>query len=75
MENKDQPAFTMLDPNGGYTAYGLTKREYFAGIAMQGLLATRKYSEGIAYNPALTSISLEISDDLLKQLDTKPALQ
>lgn len=30
---------SMLDPNGSFTQYGLTKREFFAGLAMQGLLA------------------------------------
>ena len=30
---------SMLDPNGSFTQYGLTKKEYFAGLAMQGLLA------------------------------------
>jgi len=42
---------SMLDPNGSFTQYGLTKREYFAGIAMQGLLANHNYSnnaEGLA---------------------------
>ena len=33
MENKDKAAFPLGDRKG------LTKREYFAGLAMQGLLA------------------------------------
>ena len=46
---------------------GLTKREYFAGLAMQGLLAsnsgqTSKY---------LVKKAIESTDELLKQLENK----
>ena len=35
---------------------GLTKREVFAMAAMQGLLASGKYSEGVAFHPALVNV-------------------
>lgn len=38
------PAFPVVAENGlGHIADGLTKREYFAGLAMQGLLAGRTH--------------------------------
>lgn len=48
MENKDLPAFPIVNSEGfptldfrieKHTTMGLTKREYFAGIAMQALIA------------------------------------
>lgn len=43
---------------------GLTKREYFAAMAMQGLCSTGKY------NSSLTpSISVHISDALIAELN------
>ena len=45
---------------------GLTKREYFAGLAMQGLLA----KEGVwSSDEILAQRSIEIADELLKQLE------
>lgn len=46
------------------TKFGLTKREYFAAMAMQGLCSTGKY------NSSLTpSISVHISDALIAELN------
>lgn len=42
LPNGEQQAFPSVDfgpPNGGVSP-GLTKREYFAGLALQGLLAS-----------------------------------
>ena len=39
MENKDRPAFPVTK-DMGYADTGLTKREYFAGLAMQGLISS-----------------------------------
>ena len=45
--------------------YGLTKREYFAGLAMQGLL-----SEGSMVNGSeLIKSAIKFADELLKQLE------
>jgi hypothetical protein len=44
MKNRDMPSAPIIDSHGvfimqGLPSIGLTKREYFAGLAMQGLLA------------------------------------
>lgn len=44
MTNPDDPAFSVFGPlrkdsNGGIPPCGLTKREYFAAMAMQGIHA------------------------------------
>ena len=76
MENGKQSAFP-LDGNhiGHPDTIGLTKREYFAGLAMQGLLAnengfivstTEKTSES-AINKAKFCVIM--ADELLKQLE------
>lgn len=51
--------------DGSITTYfGLTKREYFAGLAMQSFISTGKSNmEEIAI------ISVKMGDELLKQLD------
>jgi hypothetical protein len=38
MENSNKPAFPIEDSENA-TAYGLTKREYFAAMALQGYLS------------------------------------
>lgn len=47
MENKDKSAFPEQCPNSaaGKIRGGLTKREYIAGLAMQGLLADPSQSD------------------------------
>lgn len=69
MKNSDQPAYPILDPNSSYYREGLTKREYFAGLAMQGILAS-----GIPWKHKMTTkeIAVEcthVADALLKQLE------
>jgi alcohol dehydrogenase YqhD (iron-dependent ADH family) len=75
MENGKQPAFAMLDPNGSYTQYGLTKREYFAGLAMQGILAHESFFDRICHEPGentmadvLATASVKMADKLLAEL-------
>lgn len=54
---------------------GLTKREYFAGLAMQGLIST--FTEKASYGGLGTEIEETIecaiyyADELLKQLENK----
>jgi hypothetical protein len=84
MENGKQPAFggetfmdlghPMLD-NVKVKLNGLTKREYFAGLAMQGLL-TRFKQEGkvdtcltIFENKRIASESVIMADNILEALD------
>ena len=75
MKNADQPINPVIG-NGVSTStlYGLTKREYFAGLAMQGLLANYKEED---YNfPTRTDLiadfSVRMADRLLDQLNPKP---
>ena len=54
---------------------GLTKREYFAGLAMQGLISS--FTEKASYGGWGTEIeetikcAINYADELLKQLETK----
>lgn len=77
MENKHKPAF--YNPNS-YSMQGddgLTKREYFAGLAMQGLLAsmTEMSANGGSINKhhglceSLAIECIDMADALLKQLE------
>ncbi len=47
MENSKKGAFASvaITNNGGYQQDGLTKLEYFAGLAMQGMLANPQFIE------------------------------
>jgi len=59
--------------NGGFMQFhGLTKREYFAGLAMQGLLASNAIYKGRTDNrEALAIDAIAFADELLKQLDNE----
>lgn len=58
---------------------GLTKREYFAGLAMQGLLSN-SYSNGFSQplseydSKSIAKFSIEYADELLKQLEKNKSL-
>lgn len=69
-ENPDMPAFP---PKTGSEyaspgARGLTKREYFAALALQGILAND--TEEVYANPALAAI--HFADALLNSLGEGP---
>ena len=71
MKNQHDPAFPLsLDQlkrheDGYYYDAGLTKREYFAIMAMQGILAGKKGS----YPPnEVAYCAIQHADELLKQL-------
>lgn len=59
-------AFPKPDNEEYYPQDGLSKREYFAGLAMQGMLANKDACDFDAFMTA--SISIEYADELLKQL-------
>ena len=72
MENGKQGAFACPDNGTEYFTtwqgqVGLTKREYFAGLAMQGIVTKEKFNDldvtDIAY------VAVKMADDLLKELD------
>lgn len=50
---------------------GLTKREYFAGLAMQGLLAADSYSDNDNWLGLIAETSVNLSDALLAALNPK----
>ena len=53
---------------------GLTKREYFAGLAMQGLLALPDKGTFSSFDEAIEwmcEVSVKFADELLKQLENK----
>ena len=64
---KDEPAFPLPQYS---EASGLTKREYFAGLAMQGLLANSDGKIASLSVQATTEISIEMADALLYELET-----
>jgi hypothetical protein len=82
MKNRDKPAMPIVNSDGFCTrlhvdlinhkeeAIGLTKREHFAGLAMQGLLSNSHLSEmhGIA-NEDVIAESLSKAGALLEALE------
>lgn len=82
MKNADKPIypFNEIDWNRSsseVTTYysqesGLTKREYFAGLAMQGLLALPDKGTYGSFDEAIERIcevSVKFADELLEQLE------
>lgn len=58
--------------NGGIMQFhGLTKREYFAGLAMQGLLANSHHEIVSALESKIAEWAIGVADELLKQLDNE----
>jgi len=73
MENGKKQAFSVaLHDNGNALhkeAMGLTKREYFAGLAIQGILASPiDYSISLRIHSKV-EIAIKYADELLKQLE------
>ena len=58
-------------PNKERQYSGLTKREYFAGLAMQGLMSsfTENAENGFYGTKEVVSTAIEYADELLKQLE------
>ena len=69
MENGKQGAFACVDSQKQYLQEGLTKREYFAGLAMQALLTSGRRNAEYHANTAKSAINM--ADELLKQLEEK----
>ena len=59
-----EPAFPKDSFQNQYQI-GMSKRFYAACMAMQGLLASGKFAEGIAHSPIIAKMSLELADELL----------
>ena len=70
MKNADKPINPVLTQNP--SLIGLTKREYFAGLAMQGFCSNQEFLKNLNGDPNLvTQACIEIADKLLKQLENK----
>ena len=78
MKNAEQPAYPIskdiIDGCGETTSpFGLTKREYFAAMAMQGILSGNYpalYGNADMAVPEQVAIdSINYADELLKQLE------
>lgn len=50
---------------------GLTKREYFAGLAMQGIMANGGHEFGVTHKQIIAEIAIAHADELLKQLSNE----
>lgn len=80
MRNADMPAMP-VNPQGGYslggkTPNGITKREHYAGLAMQGLLGNEPSIRSMAaampdldIDQVIAKASAEIADALLAELE------
>ena len=68
MKNASEAAFPLISSDGMSVNQGLTKREYFAGLAMQGILAKKFDSKSEDIDDTIMS-SIEYADALLKALE------
>ena len=74
MKNADKPINPVLTQNP--SLIGLTKREYFAGLALQGLLANcnggMTSGGNHIFSPnGISELAILHADELLKQLENK----
>jgi hypothetical protein len=68
-KNSMLPAFAAITDN--YIQEGLTKREYFAGLAMQGILMNREaqFATLDIHFDNICQDAVKIADRLLKELE------
>lgn len=69
MTNGQESAFPEVQevPQFSYHSYGLTKREYFASMAMQGVLSDPT-NESLSQK-AIAIYAVEMADTLIKELN------
>jgi hypothetical protein len=77
MKDTSGPAFPVSEDANMNEQEGLTKREYFAGLAMQGVLSDADIlnkicklanKEGIYQESAVGAYAVNLADALLKEL-------
>lgn len=72
IKNKDTSAFPGKSEHG-FKEYvnetGLTKREWFAGMALQGFLANKWSIEGNYSTEQRAEMAIQLADEILKQLE------
>ena len=77
MKNADKPIYPVLTQSPSLqndTSLGLTKREHYAGLALQGIIAGRKdelYKIKDETIKIYVELSIKSADELLKQLEEK----
>lgn len=75
MKNSEQPAYPVtrrIGNNITETAYGISKREYFAVMALQGILSSRGLQQALSRDSIYwEDYAIEIADKLLEKLETK----
>ena len=81
MKNADKPINPVLTQSPSYL--GLTKREHYAGLAMQGLLANPQYWKRVyktlsslkadkdSIECVFAQFSIKLADEILQQLEEK----
>ena len=81
MKNADNPIYPVLTRNP--SLIGLTKREHYAGLAMQGLLANPQYWKRVyktlsslkadkdSIECVFAQFSIKLADEILQQLEEK----
>jgi len=62
------PAFPLPQESDNTERQGLTKREYFAGLAMQGMLAYDNRHDISGWD-AIAKDAVKCADELLKELE------
>lgn len=69
--NGELPAYPLSkDHVDGRDYRGLTKREYFAAMAMQGYCGGEYIGQSGVPHDAIAKWSIEMADELLKQLES-----
>jgi hypothetical protein len=66
-DGKDR-AFARSATNQGYGSHGITKREYFAAIALQGLMANSHITERLK-TPEISILAIRGADALIDALN------
>jgi len=71
MKNSNLPAFasSAMTDRSGYQQDGLTKREYFAGLAMQSYASGEFTGQSGMPHEVIAEWSVKMADALLKQLE------
>jgi len=79
MNNKDMPAMLVDQPiahiersvgSANEFSNGLTKREHFAGLAMQGMMSNSNLNGGQGWDGIeISSLAVQAADSLLKALE------
>ena len=77
MKNADKPIYPVLTQSPSLqndTSLGLTKREHYAGLAMQGLISSCDWNFTTFNKDLIEATSknaIDLADELLKQLENK----